>query len=565
MGGCLQKSKGIVEAEPFRFSAESLVEVLQEIHQGSPENAWFKRCDVHGSFDRIILAFPRYRRALATVQSVFSRVDVDGSGTIELDELNDALLSLNADVSDDVVREIFEASWFERCQIKDETESQRVNRFKTVTEQGLDFKSFLVSLALAYVFNILPDTPTKGLQGLGNPELVNTFNAMVECYLCFDRDASGTIEREEVYEMLRDRAVSKADKRGTVHRTPSMGKIGRESSQMVMNPLGQAERWKELDWDDSGAITFNEWVYTFSTWVGMDDHSMDQDEEVEFATLHNQVRRHPNTNSTGSPRSPTSVPKITSLMGSLDYSSSTRSVIKKTAEQHSTRNILQQQQGGSERPILKPSPLIPRSLTGGSSSLQGASTRSISAKFENVVDDQLLESGNPSLNPIDDTTSVSSTGSFLGNSSTVTASSAHTIAIIDNTNNNNNNNATTLTNAINIDDINDNNTTNNSSPASIMTPTSTTSTTTRVFQRPRPLNTLGSQGSIATSDGVGSGTANQGDEIYEPPTEMAVDEASLTPNEISPNGIPVPPLASEHVVSNANGEIQLEDFSGRDQ
>jgi hypothetical protein len=56
---------------------------------------------------------------------------------------------------------------------------------------------------------------------------------VVEAYILFDQDGSGSIDRKEVMALIAERS----DKEGK-------------------NGLLSADRWKELDWDSDGSITF---------------------------------------------------------------------------------------------------------------------------------------------------------------------------------------------------------------------------------------------------------------------------------------------------------------------
>lgn len=47
-------------------------------------------------------------------------------------------------------------------------------------------------------------------------------------------------------------------------------------------------RWAEMDWDRDGTITFEEFLYSFLEWVGLDDES-DSDDELRENTRRNSV------------------------------------------------------------------------------------------------------------------------------------------------------------------------------------------------------------------------------------------------------------------------------------
>ena len=66
-----------------------------------------------------------------------------------------------------------------------------------------------------------------------------------------DEDASGDLSREEVLAQLRA-------KKG----------VFSDSSAVAM--MSEA-RWKELDWDGDGHITFREFVWAFQSWISEED------------------------------------------------------------------------------------------------------------------------------------------------------------------------------------------------------------------------------------------------------------------------------------------------------
>jgi len=94
-------------------------------------------------------------------------------------------------------------------------------------------------------------------------KLVKALQHVLEAYVLFDADASGTIDREEVLNIIAEKG---AKKRG--------GASG----------LLSKERWAELDWDSDGQITFVEFLYAFEAWVGVDEDESDEDDTTELAS-----------------------------------------------------------------------------------------------------------------------------------------------------------------------------------------------------------------------------------------------------------------------------------------
>jgi Ca2+-binding EF-hand superfamily protein len=93
--------------------------------------------------------------------------------------------------------------------------------------------------------------------------LVNALKLVLEAYILFDRDGSGTIDKNEVLAM-----VEEENKKAKAAAGKKRGEVGTSA-------LLSRERWEELDWDSDGQITFKEFLFALLTWVGMDDEEGD--------------------------------------------------------------------------------------------------------------------------------------------------------------------------------------------------------------------------------------------------------------------------------------------------
>jgi len=105
--------------------------------------------------------------------------------------------------------------------------------------------------------------PAEAVLMAQGQRLVKALRIILEAYVLFDRDGSGTIDRGEVLAMI-ENETAKANASmpgGTKKRTKDSGG----------NVLLSKERWMELDFDDSGEISFAEFVHAFMDWVGIED------------------------------------------------------------------------------------------------------------------------------------------------------------------------------------------------------------------------------------------------------------------------------------------------------
>lgn len=73
----------------------------------------------------------------------------------------------------------------------------------------------------------------------------NAVQKVLEAFLFFDRDGDGYIEKEEVTEILSEKGQRKS--------------------------VLSAERFDELDWDHNGRVTFREFLFAVSGWVGLEE------------------------------------------------------------------------------------------------------------------------------------------------------------------------------------------------------------------------------------------------------------------------------------------------------
>jgi calcium-binding protein CML len=193
-----------------------------------------------------VLNFGKINTQFKKLKETFVKFDTDDSNTIEIAELHEVVNSL--------------------CNTNKASQEDVVALFNAADrEHGghLDFKAFLVCLALGYVLEKIPQQNAEGKEVTmteGALHLSKVFEYVIDAFLAFDTDASGYIEKAEVMKMF-----------GT---TPSASKHAHRTagSQSVIGK----ERWAQMDWDHDGRITFKEFLLAFSTWTGLDDDDDDE-------------------------------------------------------------------------------------------------------------------------------------------------------------------------------------------------------------------------------------------------------------------------------------------------
>ncbi|KAL7081383.1 hypothetical protein ACP275_14G036500 [Erythranthe tilingii] len=187
------------------------------------------------SIDSIIMKFPQFRDGLKEIRQVFEEYDEDSNGTIDNDELKKCLHALEFSVKDDEIDDLFLY-----CDM-DENE-------------GIQFKEFIVLLCLNYLLTDSSTSSSHATLKMCSPKIEATFNTIVEVFLFLDKTGEGKLKRKDVVKALNE-ASPKEKSPSHITRT----------------------RFKEMDWDKNGKVSFKEFLFSFISWVGVD---CDEDEGI---------------------------------------------------------------------------------------------------------------------------------------------------------------------------------------------------------------------------------------------------------------------------------------------
>nr|GMD80588.1 probable calcium-binding protein CML22 isoform X1 [Ipomoea batatas] len=184
------------------------------------------------SINALILKFPHFREGLKEIRSVFEQYDEDSNGAIDRDELKKCLQKLQFHVGEEEIDELFRS-----CDVDD--------------NEKIQFHEFIVLLCLIY---LLMDAPSSdSTSKIGSPVVESTFNTIVEAFLFLDKNGDGKLHKKDVVRAFND-AFPLEKSPSHVTRT----------------------RFKEMDWDRSGKISFRKFLFAFLDWVGIDG---DDDED----------------------------------------------------------------------------------------------------------------------------------------------------------------------------------------------------------------------------------------------------------------------------------------------
>ncbi|KAG5254278.1 hypothetical protein OIU76_019994 [Salix suchowensis] len=184
------------------------------------------------SMNSIIMRFPQFKEELKHIRGVFEQYDEDGNGNIDMEELKKCLQKLQLNLKEEEVEDLFHS-----CDI-DQSE-------------GIQFNEFIVLLCLIYLLVEHSSSPLRTSK-IGSSELEATFDTIVKAFLFLDKNGAGKLNKKDVIKALNE---DSRRERSPAHITTS--------------------RFKEMDWDSNGKVSFREFLFSLINWIGID-----ADEEI---------------------------------------------------------------------------------------------------------------------------------------------------------------------------------------------------------------------------------------------------------------------------------------------
>lgn len=189
-------------------------------------------------FSGLALKFPLVRKAFSNVKNAFHSYVQDGKegGDITVNKLGAVMGALGAkDLSESEIQQYFSLSDLDHS-------------------KAISFREFLIAISLGYY---LKDNIPEEKRGPHFEENRKGFKVIENAFRKIDKDNSGSVNTEELKEALFDVATS-------------------DNSREILEA-----RFKELDFNDSGDIDFPEFIYGFTSWVGMTGEEEDDDDEEQ--------------------------------------------------------------------------------------------------------------------------------------------------------------------------------------------------------------------------------------------------------------------------------------------
>ncbi|KAK8691107.1 hypothetical protein V6N13_074627 [Hibiscus sabdariffa] len=197
------------------------------------------------SFNSIILKFPKIDESLRKCKAIFEQFDEDSNGAIDHEELKKCLHKLGVCFTEEEIDDLFKA-----CDINE--------------DMGIKFNEFVVLLCLVYLLKdnaaeseAVSLTRIKHLfvvfvlclrkkSRMGVPSLEATFETLVDAFVLLDKNKDGYVSKNEMVQAIN------------------------ESGEHSSGPIA-TKRFEEMDWDKNGSVSFKEFLFAFTAWVGIED------------------------------------------------------------------------------------------------------------------------------------------------------------------------------------------------------------------------------------------------------------------------------------------------------
>ncbi|XP_042492405.1 probable calcium-binding protein CML22 [Macadamia integrifolia] len=188
------------------------------------------------SMDSIILRFPQFKEELRNIKCVFVQYDEDSNGFIDREELKKCLSKLQLQLTEKEMEELFHS-----CDFDD--------------SEGIQFNEFIVLLCLIYLL-MEPLKSSHTTSKMGSPQLDETFDTIVQAFLFLDKNGDGQLNHNDMVRALNEGSPWEK----------SPGRITKT-------------RFKEMDWNKSGKVSFKEFLFALTNWVGIDT---DDEKEISI-------------------------------------------------------------------------------------------------------------------------------------------------------------------------------------------------------------------------------------------------------------------------------------------
>jgi len=276
--GVWRESMGCTSSKSAGYSKDAVALRDRIVEMLKLKQMELKGSEKQVTFSKILMKTSTLNKTYRRITTVYRSLDSNGDGHLDDGELQ--LMVDRLGISDDVTATDLKGV-IELCDIDG--------------DRNISLKEFVVTLSLLYLLKAVPSlltrrSPFKSVIGKrippaeellkasdgeaspieraasptdqnGNPVFLGCSDDIhylvhwvVAAYLLFDVECTGHIDQATVKNLQRTASTE-------------------DGSDLFLND----DRWKELDWDKNGKVSFEEFVFAFSEWI-KDFHHDDDDE-----------------------------------------------------------------------------------------------------------------------------------------------------------------------------------------------------------------------------------------------------------------------------------------------
>ncbi|CAL9193594.1 probable calcium-binding protein CML22 isoform X2 [Musa acuminata AAA Group] len=191
------------------------------------------------SINSIIMWFPHFKEGLQNIKNIFEKYDEDSNGTMDHEELKKCLRMLQIQLS--------------------EKDIDRLYHYCDMDEnKGIQYHEFIVLLCFAYLL-AGPDSATNNMSNSASRHVEATFDKLAEAFAFLDKNGDGKLDKKDIILALNE-APSK--EKSPTHIT--------------------SRRFKEMDRNKDGTVSFKEFLFSLIKWIGIDtDHEKEPLRTIE--------------------------------------------------------------------------------------------------------------------------------------------------------------------------------------------------------------------------------------------------------------------------------------------
>ncbi|CAL9056407.1 probable calcium-binding protein CML22 isoform X2 [Musa acuminata AAA Group] len=191
------------------------------------------------SINSIIMWFPHFKEGLQNIKNIFEKCDEDSNGTMDHEELKKCLRMLQIQLS--------------------EKDIDRLYHYCDMDEnKGIQYHEFIVLLCFAYLL-AGPDSATNNMSNSASRHVEATFDKLAEAFAFLDKNGDGKLDKKDIILALNE-APSK--EKSPTHIT--------------------SRRFKEMDRNKDGTVSFKEFLFSVIKWIGIDtDHEKEPLRTIE--------------------------------------------------------------------------------------------------------------------------------------------------------------------------------------------------------------------------------------------------------------------------------------------